>query len=196
MSLLGKEYWTQRYQSNEIGWDIGYPSMPLKEYIDQLTDKNVSILIPGAGNAYEAEYLFNKEFTNITVIDISAMPLKNLKERLPHFPENKLILENFFEHNKKYDLILEQTFFCAIDPALRKSYAKKMHELLNPGGKLVGVLFNDSLNSDKPPFGGNKEEYITYFQSYFHFKTFESCYNSIMPRANRELFINLVKIRK
>ena len=91
------------------------------------------------------------------------------------------------------DLIVEQTFFCAINPSLRKAYAKKMHELLNKKGKLVGVLFNDVLNTDKPPFGGNKEEYISYFNPYFNFKTFDVCYNSIKPRANRELFINFEK---
>ena len=52
-----KEYWINRYKEERTGWDIGYPSTPLKEYIDQLQDKNLRILIPGAGNGYEAEYL-------------------------------------------------------------------------------------------------------------------------------------------
>ena len=46
-----QSYWTKRYQEESTGWDIGYPSTPLKEYIDQLEDKSISILIPGAGNA-------------------------------------------------------------------------------------------------------------------------------------------------
>jgi thiopurine S-methyltransferase len=64
---------------------------------------------------------------------------------------------------------------------------------LKPGGKLVGLLFNDKLNTDKPPFGGNKEEYTWYFEKYFDLKTFESCHNSIKPRAGRELFIKFSK---
>ncbi|MFS4468005.1 hypothetical protein [Maribacter sp. 2210JD10-5] len=47
-----ENYWTKRYHEEETGWDIGYPSTPLKAYIDQLEDKMISILIPGAGNAY------------------------------------------------------------------------------------------------------------------------------------------------
>jgi len=31
-----ENYWTQRYQEDNTGWDIGHPSTPLKEYIDQL----------------------------------------------------------------------------------------------------------------------------------------------------------------
>ncbi|MBL0328818.1 MAG: methyltransferase domain-containing protein [Bacteroidetes bacterium] len=190
---LTKEYWTSRYTENDTGWDLGEISTPLKEYIDQLTDKSISILIPGAGNSYEAEYLFKNGFKNVTIIDLSEEPLKNIQKRIPDFPKENLIVGDFFEHHNHYDLILEQTFFCAINPSLRQAYAKKMHELLNNKGKLVGVLFNDVLNIDKPPFGGNKEEYISYFNPYFHFKTFDSCYNSIKPRANRELFIHFEK---
>jgi hypothetical protein len=47
-------------RSNETGWDLGQVSPPLKAYIDQLTDKNLRILIPGCGNSYEAEYLLEK----------------------------------------------------------------------------------------------------------------------------------------
>ena len=53
-------------------------------------------------------------------------------------------------------VILEQTFFCALDPALRDRYVAHMEQLLAPGGKLVGVLFNDTLNADRPPFGGSQ----------------------------------------
>jgi len=41
-------YWTERYDEDRTGWDIGYPSTPIKSYIDQLDDKALKILIPGA----------------------------------------------------------------------------------------------------------------------------------------------------
>ncbi len=193
MNQFNKEFWTNRYQNNETGWDLGAPSTPLKEYIDQLTNKNVSILIPGAGNAYEAEYLFNKGFKNITVIDISLEPLKNIQKRLPDFPKENLIFRDFFDHNKQYDLILEQTFFCALDPSLREKYVTQMYKLLKPTGKLVGVLFTAPLNNEQPPFAATKEEYLTLFGPKFNFKVFDTCYNSIKPREGRELFIDLEK---
>jgi len=64
-----------------MGWDIGYPSTPIKEYADQLTDKSIQILIPGAGNAYEAEYLWKQGFSNVHILDISEIPLKEFKKR-------------------------------------------------------------------------------------------------------------------
>ena len=136
-----QNYWTQRYQEERTGWDIGYPSTPIKDYVDQLTNKDISILIPGAGNAYETEYLWEQGFQNVFVLDISEFPLKKFQDRNPDFPEDQLFLADFFEHKNQYDLILEQTFFCSLVPTdeNRFAYAKHMYELLKPNGKLVGV---------------------------------------------------------
>jgi methyl halide transferase len=193
-----ENYWTNRYKDQTTGWNIGYPSTALKEYIDQLKDKNIRILIPGAGNAYEAEYLIAKDFTNVFIMDISTIPLQSFKERNPYFPKKQIIKANFFEHDGKYDLIIEQTFFCSFEPTKdnRELYTKKMSEFLNPNGKLVGVWFDIPLiegNMDKRPFGGSKEEYLEYLNPYFEVKIFETCYNSIAPRAGQELFGIFIK---
>ncbi len=190
---LNKNFWDLRYQNNETGWDIGYISTPLKKYIDQLTDKNIKILIPGGGNSYEAEYLHNLDFKNVFVVDISPTALTNLKNRVPDFPKNHLINIDFFKLNNSFDLILEQTFFCALTPKLRDNYVLKMNQLLRPNGKLVGLLFNIPLNKDRPPFGGTKKEYLSYFKNYFKIEIMELSYNSISERTNNELFIKLIK---
>jgi len=189
---FNQDYWNKRYLEGDDGWDIGYPSTPLKEYIDQLENKDLHILVPGAGRAYEAEYLWRKGFRNTFVIDISPYILERFAERVPDFPKAQLVCGDFFEYEgdpEGYDLILEQTFFCAISPGLRPKYAEKAAELLKKGGKLAGLLFNDPLNPDQPPFGGSAEEYEAYFKKFFDLKVLETAYNSIKPRAGRELFI-------
>jgi methyl halide transferase len=40
-------YWNNRYLEENTTWDLGQVSPPLKNYIDQLENKAVSILIPG-----------------------------------------------------------------------------------------------------------------------------------------------------
>jgi len=187
-----QEYWTKRYQEESTGWDIGYPSTPLKEYIDQLEDKNITILIPGAGNGYEAEYLWKQGFKNVFVMDISEFPLKQFQESNPDFPKDQLLIEDFFKHKNLYDLIFEQTFFCSFVPtdANRNRYAKHMASLLKSDGKLVGVWFDIPLKDDleKRPFGGDRELYLNYLQPYLETITFVRCYNSIPPRMGDELF--------
>lgn len=193
MLELNKDYWNNRYINKETGWDIGYVSTPLRNYFDQLNNKELHILIPGCGNGYEAEYLFKQGFKNVFIVDIAPEAIRLFKQRVPDFPKNNIILADFFDLNKSFDLIIEQTFFCALNPALRTKYVQKMYELLNPKGKLVGLLFNCELNSDHPPFGGFKDEYEKLFSPLFNVKKMETCYNSIEPRKNKELFIILEK---
>ncbi len=185
---LDRDFWQEIYELGELGWDIGYPSTPLKEYIDQLSDKSIEVLIPGAGNAWEAEHLFNSGFSNTNVVDIAPGAIKNIKERVEGFPAEQLHLGNFFEHQGQYDRILEQTFFCALHPDLRQQYVEHQHKLLRPGGKLVGLLFDDPLNEDHPPFGGNRQQYVDLFSTHFEIETMETAHNSIEKRAGRELF--------
>ncbi|MBE9488790.1 MAG: SAM-dependent methyltransferase, partial [Bacteroidetes bacterium] len=109
------------------------------------------------------------------------------------FPPEHLIHSNFFDLDMTFDLIIEQTFFCALDPILRPQYVKKAHQLLKGNGKIVGLLFDDPLYEDHPPFGGNKEEYISNFNSMFSIEIMTSCYNSIKSRKGRELFIKMIK---
>ena len=78
---LNKEFWESRWEFEQTGWDIGFISTPLKKYFDQLTNKELKILIPGGGNSYEAEYLHNLGFKNVYVVDISATALANFQKR-------------------------------------------------------------------------------------------------------------------
>ncbi len=189
MEKIDKNFWEKRWNTKEIGWDVGAITTPLKTYFDQIQNKNLRILIPGCGNAYEAEYLWESGFSNVFVLDITQQALDSFSKRVPQFPQSHLICADFFNHNKTYDLIVEQTFFCALNPHLRSSYAPKVSDMLNPNGKLVGLLFNIPLNESHPPFGGSKKEYEKYFEPYFNFVHFTPAYNSIKPRENNELFI-------
>ncbi len=193
MGTLDKDFWNNRYITRTTQWDLGTVSPPLKNYIDQLENKDLKILIPGCGNAYEAEYLLKKGFKNITLIDIAKDLVQSLQTNFQNNSHIKIIEDDFFKHDGKYDLIIEQTFFCALNKDLRLAYAKKMYELLNKDGKLVGVLFNKEFETEGPPFGGCMEEYKNYFNPYFKINVAEKCYNSFVKRADSELFIILQK---
>ena len=78
---LDQEYWDAQYKANATGWDLGKIAPPIKTIIDNLKDKNCRILIPGCGNSYEAEYLIESGFTNITVLDIAPTLVQNLTEK-------------------------------------------------------------------------------------------------------------------
>ena len=194
-TTLDKQFWETQWQTGETGWDMGRVSPPLKEYIDQIVNKDLAILIPGCGNTYEAEYLLQQGFNNVTVIDISPLLVENLRKKFAADLGKRIeVIEgDFFELKGKYDLVLEQTFFCALEPKLRMKYVWKMDELLSKGGRLVGLLFDKVFDKAGPPFGGSKAEYEMLFVPYFNIHTMATCHNSHPKRAGAELFINLIK---
>lgn len=189
-------YWQGRYATpGRDTWSAGRPTPPLQAYFDQLAGRpQPRILIPGAGRAYEAEYLHQLGFEHVVVADLAPEPLAQFAARVPSFPKENLWQADFFAlpPSAAFDLLIEQTFFCALDPALRPAYAQQCAHLLRPGGKLVGLLFDTPFSgATEPPFGGSRAEYAPYFQPYFEFIHFDTAYNSLPARAGRELFICL-----
>lgn len=193
--MLNNKYWDERYLNNQKGWDVGEITTPIKQFVDGVENREMAILIPGCGNAYEAEYLLKKGFNNITLLDISPVLGADIVKKFGQYIGSslKVVCADFFEFEGAYDLILEQTFFCAIDPSMRRKYVDKVVELLNPSGKLAGVLFNMEFDMQGPPFGGNREEYLTLFEKKLVIEKMELCYNSIKPREDNELFFIATK---
>lgn len=194
---LNAEYWNKRYEEGNSPWDLGTPSPPLIEYLAGIEDKSIRILIPGAGKSHDAVWAMEHGFGSVYVVDWAEEALDHILETYPDFPPSHLICEDFFDHTGHYDLVLEQTFFCALDPSFRKQYGQKMHDLLVPGGKLAGVWFSFPLEKGMPgrtdgllgpPFGGSVEEYKGYFTEGWKIRTLEPCRNSIPPRMGNELF--------
>lgn len=165
---------------------MGMASPPLITFTEGWSNKAAKVLIPGCGNAYEARALLEQGFQHITLLDIAPNLTQQLQQQLAHTPISVLNVD-FFAHTGQYDLVLEQTFFCALDPLLRPAYVQQMHQLLVPGGILAGVLFNRAFEGG-PPFGGSQPEYERLFSNGFHIKKMELCTNSIAPRMGSELF--------
>ncbi|MFB6257972.1 MAG: SAM-dependent methyltransferase [Flavobacteriales bacterium] len=191
-SKTDKTYWNERFNKGRIGWDIGHAAPALLEYVRNTQEKNARILIPGCGHAYEAEVLFPEGFWNIHLLDLAPTALENFRNRNPDFPEAQIHEADFFEHEGPYDLILEQTFFCSLEPKLRPTYVEKTHELLVSSGRSAGLLFDADWKGG-PPYSGTKGEYEELFQSRFRILKLERSRNSIPPRQGSELFFELQK---
>ncbi|HNQ13790.1 MAG TPA: methyltransferase domain-containing protein [Bacteroidia bacterium] len=191
--MFDRQYWEDRYHQQKTGWDIGHANPILIDFVVSTLPKDSKILIPGCGNAHEAIALFEIGYANVVILDIAQAPLLNVKSKCPDFPEENMICEDFFFHQSSYDAILEQTFFCAIDPSLRKSYVEKTHRLLKDKAILFGLLFASAFTAEGPPFGGTIDEYQQLFKDKFEFIKLEHCNNSISPRMGNELFIEFIK---
>ena len=166
------EFWDERYRNNETGWDIGGPTPVFKEWIDtQLAKKSICIL--GAGNGWDAVY-FAKLGHKVTAVDFSFEAIKNIKALasennviLTTLEEDIFNLDNSFSN--MFDVVLEYTCFCAIDPDNRNKYISVVNAILKPDGLFVALLFpllKDYYNSG-PPFHVDLNKTIKLFNKYF-----------------------------
>ncbi len=192
---LDSAYWRDRYVEERTGWDIGHPNHGLIAEVKSRFPVNTKILIPGAGRGYEAEALWGAGYLNTYVCDWApeAFDALSKSEVLAKAfsdadeAKSRLIVADFFTLEGQYDLILEQTFFCAIDPKLRENYVNQAAHLLKPVGKWMGILFDCHFPTAGPPFGGDREAYRTVFEKRFQIEKLERFRGSIQPRMGKEL---------
>jgi len=144
--------WEARYRQGETGWDRGAASPALAHWLANGLSP-CRILIPGCGRGHEVVALAKRGF-EVTAIDIAPSAVDELRARLAReqLPAS-VILGDLFEYqpDKPFDAIYEQTCLCAIEPAQRIAYEKKLFDWLGSGGRLY-ALFMQTCAEGGPPF--------------------------------------------
>ena len=193
---LNENFWNKKYLNNDAEWDLGIISPAIKKWFDTKKNKNLKILVPGSGKGHEVKYGFDYGFNNIYYLDISTEATTFFKKNCPNFPDKQILTCDFFDLKKDlfFDIIIEQTFFCAISPILRKNYIRKTHEILKKNGCIIGLLFNKKFDTQGPPFGGFYEEYIELFSDLFLIEKLENSMQSVHTRKENEYWIKMRKI--
>jgi len=144
--------WESRYQAGTIGWDRGATSTNLNYWLDNDLLKPCRILVPGCGNGYEVLTLAKLGF-DVVAIDIAPTAIENLKAMLDKENlEAELVLGDFFtwSPDEKFDAIFEQTSLCALSPERWIEYEEKLHEWLNPQGKLLAAFMQTGQEGGPP----------------------------------------------
>ena len=106
-----------------------------------------------------------------------------------------IICEDIFNleklYNAQFDIVLEYTCYCAIDPNKRTNYIHMVNCILKPFGKFVGILFpiSKELNQHGPPFNVDIKNTISMFSQYFSLVKKEKSALSIEKRREREVFV-------
>ena len=188
------EYWENFYQSGDMGWDLGKPTPIFDDWIQCQTD-SLSICILGAGNGWDA-INFAEKGHNVTAVDFAESAINNMQTSAQKKGiQINLIHSDIFDLGKlfshTFDIVLEYTCFCAINPTRRFDYVKMINKILKPNGKLVGILFpiDGDSNDDSPPFAVDLDLTISLFSKYFILDTKEIPTLSIKGRNHREVFI-------
>ncbi|MFQ5509442.1 MAG: methyltransferase domain-containing protein [Leptospirillia bacterium] len=167
---LDSDWWNARYREGDTGWDLGQPSPPFVALHRQGVIRPCRVAVPGAGTGWEAVWLAEQGY-EVTAIDFAPAALARIRERAAGQGVSlNLVQEDVLAPPEalwgRFDLVLEQTCFCAIHPARRSEYVAGISRLLVPGGRLVG-LFYACAGDGGPPFSVTPEAVRELFKQNF-----------------------------
>ena len=188
-------FWNGRYLEKNTGWDLGKVAPPFVHLVEsRALVPYSSILIPGAGRGWEALYLAELGFA-VTCVDFAPEAVaegRALAER--HGVRVSYVEEDLFrlspEHYGRFDYLLEQTCFCAIDPDRRREYREMAARMVRPGGELVGLFYVHGREGG-PPWTTTSEEVRDLFSPHFDFIEFAVTPHSVESRKGEEILARL-----
>lgn len=158
------EFWDTRFRGGVTPWDArGVP--PMLEIWLKKRSSPLRVLIPGCGTGYEAR-AFAERGHEVLAIDFSDAAVDVAKRELGKFA--RLVRKDDFfnlQENPFY-LVYERAFLCALPRSLWAAWARRVAELVRPGGELAGFFYIDD-NQRGPPFGIAREELNLLLQENF-----------------------------
>jgi thiopurine S-methyltransferase len=145
------DFWNKRFDDGTTPWNAGCVPPALMAYAAGHPEQ-ARTLIPGCGHAWEADWLARHGW-DVTALDFSAAAIEAARQQLGNWP-GQLVCDDFFGFAPPtaYELIYERAFLCALPRKLWEGYGRRMHELLVPGGRLLGFFFFSD-EPKGPPFG-------------------------------------------
>lgn len=151
MEKVRKNHWETVYQTKDttkVGWFQLVPRVS-NEWIDQLNlSKKASIIDVGGGDSLLADWLLEKDFAKVSVLDISSSALEKAKIRLGGLAskinwEVSDILE--FEPKTKFDLWHDRAVFHFLtEPNDQQAYRSLVESSIVSGGYLLLMTFSKS----------------------------------------------------
>lgn len=133
-------------------WDAGRVPPQLEEWLRALPPRK--ILVPGCGTGYEVR-LFAERGHDVLGIDFSDGAIEAAQRYLGSLCK-RVRKADFFELRATFDLVYERAFLCALPRARWPDWARRMAELVRPGGELAGFFYLDD-NQRGPPFGVSRQ---------------------------------------
>jgi SAM-dependent methyltransferase len=144
------EFWDARYARGEPDWSRQELPLNLTSFLR--TARAGTVLIPGCGTSHVVR-AFDQAGWKVTAVDFSPAAVQQAQARLGELGRS-VLLADFFQHDfgrARFDVCYEQAFLCALPPHCWHDYARRVADLLRPGGLLAGVFFFGK-EPDPPPF--------------------------------------------
>ncbi len=182
--VSGAGYWSERYRADTAGWDLGGPCPVFVAWLERKASPPVErVAFPGCGHGHDLRHWVERGY------DAVGFDFAELDTDLPIEKRDVFTLGE--SHKAAFDIIVEYTCYCAIDPARRPEYVRALRGALAPGGIVLALLFPIGPRDGGPPFGVLESEIETVWGAEFEVVSVTTPAESVKPRQGRELLVEL-----
>ena len=186
-------FWSQRYQAGDAGWDLGVAAPPLVRGMDALP-KGRAVVV-GCGRGHEVVALAARGFDalglDFAAEAVAATQALLAQRKLKGRAEQADLFALPGAH-APFDLWVEHTCFCAIDPGRRDEYVEAAARSLKPGGRLLGLFYVHG-RPGGPPFATTPDEVRARFAPRFDVESLALAPDSHPRRKGEEWLGVLVR---
>ncbi len=190
------DFWDQVYQSEVPAWELEKPHDAFAATLPQLKLSRSRILVLGAGSGNDAAY-FAKQGHKVTGVDFSSEAIARAKTKYGSIENLSFVQSDVFQlpqsMNEQFDLVVEHTCYCAIDPTKRSDLIKAWRRVLTDNGFLLGVFFAYDKMAG-PPYGGSEWEIRARLQKTFRILYWQRWQKSSPQRLGKEFLVYAQKL--
>jgi SAM-dependent methyltransferase len=161
-SVSDPAFWEASYREARDGWELGAPTPPILRALGTIPAARDALVL-GCGRGHEVRAVAAAGWERVVGVDF-AEAARREAERLTGAELGSRIewrTQDLFDLPKTdpgaYDLVVEHTSFCAIDPARRAEWMAVVRAVLRPGGRLLGLFYTHG-RPGGPPFGATVAE--------------------------------------
>ena len=156
-------FWDGLYAARQDGWELGEPAPALVQRLEAglPLPPGTRVAVPGAGRGHDARLLARRGY-QVTGFDFAEAAVREARrlaeeEGVRVAFERRDVFSLATDYRGAFDAAWEYTCFCAIDPARRGEYVDVLHDVLRPGGLLLGCFYPLRGGTDGPPFPVSRE---------------------------------------
>lgn len=184
-------FWEHLYRDDAAGWELGRATPPLASYFAKYSPRGSRVLVVGCGRGHEARMLAGHG-AQVVAIDLAERAITAARGLDAGTGVAYRVHDLFVPLAERFDMVVEHTCFCAIEPARRDEYVERVADALVDGGALVGLFF-DHGRPGGPPYTTDADELTRRFTRRFHVASLVRAEDSVLVRAGQELLGRFVR---
>lgn len=137
------DFWQQRFVAGTTPWDRGAPGPQLRRWLDEaLIAPGQRVAVPGCGSGHDVAMLATAG-VKVTGIDYAPAALDLARAHLARTGTTAELIQadvTQWSPETPFDVVYEQTCWCALHPDRWHAYTQQLHRWIRPGGHLLLML--------------------------------------------------------